>query len=290
VGVAQDDGPGEPAEEKTEADRLYEEGMVHFEARRFAMAAQTFVNAYEADPNPFLAYNAGRAYENDGRLEEARSWFNKALADDPPPEVAKLAEDGVIRLGRAEATLRDKLTAKTGVIAVDADTSANVFLEGQLKGRTPVEFELDPGDYRIEVVADGFETFVVVVSLDAGETERVNATLKEPEGIFSWVGWTGVGLTSAGTAAALTGIFFASEARADYDEAQNLTAAEIRGGDRFSTLRDSGEQNKTLALVFYSAGGGMVALGVACILFDLATHGEGELPASATDWRNCLKK
>lgn len=259
----------------TAAEALYNKGVELFERREFAAAAAAFVAAFEADPDPFLAYNAGRGYENDGQIDKARAWFSKALGDGSAEEVVELAKSGLIRLDRMEAAMRDKLVAKTGKLSISSNTSANVFIDGQLKGRTPVDFELDPGVYHVEIQSEGFRSMSREVQLEAGETETVVATLTEPRGLFSWIGWTGLGLMAGGSASVVSGVVFARDAESDFEEAQNLTATEIRRGVRFDDLRTRGEDKKSQALAFYYAGAGLTGAGAALLIYDLSVGNEG---------------
>jgi hypothetical protein len=74
--------------------------------------------------------------------------------------------------------------AATGALDVQSEPAgANVFVDGKLAGRTPVQVAtLDPGDHRVRVVKDGFLENARVVGVGAGETRSVHVKLTPHSG------------------------------------------------------------------------------------------------------------
>jgi len=99
--AAQDDDP-----RVTEARRHFELGDEHFEAGRFALAAEEFQRAFglmrEAQhPNaPLVLFNVGRSMEELGRDDEARDAYREFLAARPDnDELVDNARERLARLG-----------------------------------------------------------------------------------------------------------------------------------------------------------------------------------------------
>lgn len=89
-----------------EARRHFELGDEHFEAGRFALAAEAFQRAYglmrEAQhPNaPLILFNVGRSMEELGRDDEARDAYREFLAAEPDnDELVANARERLARLG-----------------------------------------------------------------------------------------------------------------------------------------------------------------------------------------------
>lgn len=68
-----------------------------------------------------------------------------------------------------------------GVISVSSSTpGVEVYLNGSSKGLAPVVLgDLNPGNYRIELRKDGYDTYTKTISISPGSSETVEAALKE---------------------------------------------------------------------------------------------------------------
>ncbi len=55
---------------------------------------------------------------------------------------------------------------------------ASIYVNGAKKGNTPLELELDPGVYRLEISKERYETWYKTVRVKAGETIRIYRQLK----------------------------------------------------------------------------------------------------------------
>lgn len=280
--LAQDDGESmrppstdgatlTPAEK--EALRLFQIGQLQFEGQEFAAAALTFEKAFALDPNAVLAYNVARACENDGQLDKASSWYEKTLTLEPSDEVRARASAALVRIERAREAIQKevKATARTTAhLVVRADVAAEVRLDGVIAGTTPFEQELEPRTYDIEILAEGRLPYRQTVTLQAGDRLQVSAALQEPPSLLSWLGWTGMGVMVVGGVAIGGGAYYESDARATWDEANQLAVK--RSPERFEELRSDGEYEKSVAATLYLAGAGVVGVGVVLLTVDLVSN------------------
>ncbi len=67
-------------------------------------------------------------------------------------------------------------------IKVTAPVAAEVFIDNQPAGQTPLEVAIDPGKHTVRVAADGFDPFVRRVTAIDGQTATLNADLFEGGG------------------------------------------------------------------------------------------------------------
>ncbi|QDA31598.1 PEGA domain-containing protein [Thermococcus indicus] len=57
-------------------------------------------------------------------------------------------------------------------------SGAEVYLNGRLIGQTPIEnYQVDPGTYEVKIIKEGYQDYTTTVTLDAGESKTISATL-----------------------------------------------------------------------------------------------------------------
>ena len=70
-------------------------------------------------------------------------------------------------------------TSPEGTLKISSTpTSADVYINGTYKGKTPLQLELPPGTYEIKLTKDGYEEYTTRVTLEAGETSELNVKLE----------------------------------------------------------------------------------------------------------------
>ncbi|AXI24711.1 serine/threonine protein kinase [Methanofervidicoccus sp. A16] len=76
-------------------------------------------------------------------------------------------------------TINAKLTSKKATLYIRSDPSgAKVYINGEYKGKTPLELKLDPGFYTVKISKDGYEDYIAYIILRSGKTTKINAVLK----------------------------------------------------------------------------------------------------------------
>jgi len=81
---------------------------------------------------------------------------------------------------------------------------ASVSIDGATLGVVPAQKPLAPGQHRISLQRDGYETAETSVVLSAGETKEVNVPMVVRDTVFGkWWFWTGVGVVLAAGGVAL---------------------------------------------------------------------------------------
>ena len=284
---AQEDGPAPTPEEtlpltaaQTEAGRLYELGLGQFDAKEFTTAAATFLEALALDPNSILAYNAAKAFENDGDLENARRYYEQALALRPDDALRTRIDDSLHRIEKSEERLREKLVAAgptTGMVKFTCNKRATVVVDGQARGRTPLDLQLQPGTYTVELRKANHVPFVQTIEVTAGAEAAVGGTLAERSAA---VAWTGLGLAGGGLVLGGIGALAAAGARQKFDEAQTLEAQ--RDPTLFAQLRSDGEGGKVAAQVLYGASILLVGTGATMLVVWALGREDEDVPAAAS--------
>ena len=267
-----------PALAQSEADKnaamtLYNEAVEFYKAGDLVGSAHTLEEAYGLDPNPVLAYNIGKAYDDAGQFKDAKKWYRTALsAADLEGEERKRAAKALERIEATEEELRaevDKLKPTEARLGVSSNPSgATVYLDGVTAGETPFARVLEPGTYTVRVEASGYEDHSEMVELAAGETLNVSASLKHP-GTMTWVYVSG-GVAALGLGAGLTGDLLALDAFDDAEAARDDV-------ERMEDLKSSGENMRILAVAGYGLAG--IALVTGTVLFFLDDGDTEESPS-----------
>lgn len=87
-----------------------------------------------------------------------------------------------VQVRRGETTRLDvRLTPlpRTGTLLLESSpTGAEAYVNGTLRGRTPLRLALDEGTYRVELRAPGYEPYQATVRVERGRETRLAATLR----------------------------------------------------------------------------------------------------------------
>lgn len=147
---------------------------------RYEEALGKYQEAYKLSANPALLYNQGRALEALGRLPEALEMLKQFDAKATPelharvPNLQKLIEE---------------VEKGTTLLTVTVDRAgASIRLNDRVIGAAPLaETRVNAGNkVKLEVSADGYETFSELVDLPRGGKKAVSVTLtpKDKTGIL----------------------------------------------------------------------------------------------------------
>ena len=85
------------ADDRSEADRLFDESAEHYRAGRFELAAELLERAYELTKDPVLLFNLAKAHEGRGDAASAIRAYERYLAH----WRTRHAADGAAPLDRA---------------------------------------------------------------------------------------------------------------------------------------------------------------------------------------------
>ncbi|MGK0360456.1 MAG: hypothetical protein ACI9U2_002769 [Bradymonadia bacterium] len=145
--------------------------------------------------------------------------------------------------------------ANQGWLFVDASIiDAQVYIDGKNVGLTPFEAPLpsEAGVHQVVVQRDGFTRFSTQVTVVKGRLSRVDAYVSQTETTNTWrtsLGWTLEVVGFLAVAGGVTAFFFAEEEFNDTDKFKDLALYEKIG---------------------YGAGGGLMVIGTALLIWDAA--------------------
>jgi len=78
------------------------------------------------------------------------------------------------------------LSALPATLEISSEPSgAKVYVDGSYEGTTPLTLELSPGTYTVKLTKEEYENYTTTVTLGAGETKSISATLKPAYGYLS---------------------------------------------------------------------------------------------------------
>ncbi|RLF79384.1 hypothetical protein DRN44_08975, partial [Thermococci archaeon] len=76
-------------------------------------------------------------------------------------------------------TINARLTLKEATLSVGSTpTGADVYVNNQYSGTTPLTLKLTPGTYTVKITKDDYEPYVETVTLNPGESKSINIQLK----------------------------------------------------------------------------------------------------------------
>ena len=106
----------------------------------------------------------------DRKLDEAKSIYEDVLVKDPTNAHAK---EGIVKIKEEYS--------KMGVLTMTYDPAENiqVYINDEKRGGVPMELMLEPGTYRIKVVAEGYHDWQKEVVVKAGDAKPINVKLSK---------------------------------------------------------------------------------------------------------------
>ncbi|WP_158542458.1 PEGA domain-containing protein [Lujinxingia litoralis] len=211
--------------EKVELIELIDSGTAAYDAGEFQTAVELFHRAYELAPLPDFLYRLGLAYERLGEDARAVEYYRSFLNAEPQAE----------ERGRIESTIeviegRLARRARTSIEVITRPEGARVYVgsrEDGMRGVTPIELNVEPGEYRLIVELEGYEVVEEQVQVPQGQRVVLRPGLT-PQGGFAeadrsvWRStWVPVSLAVVGAGAlVLTPVFngLANDAAAERSE------------------------------------------------------------------------
>lgn len=169
------------AEEKAQAEALFDEGLKLMKEGRFELACPKLEQSERIDPGIGTLLYLGECYERTGRTASAWATFREAASSAQAAGQADRASKGQERAKLLEGSL-SRLTIEAGAESRDIPEltvkRAGKPLEPSLWG---VALPIDPGKYQIEVSAPGYESWsasVTVTPQASSQTVKIPALKK----------------------------------------------------------------------------------------------------------------
>lgn len=173
------------ASDKAAAEALFDSGVRLMKSGSFADACPKLEESERIDPAVGTLLYLGECYERVGKTASAWATFREAASlatnsnqADRARVAAARAQELDPKLSRLSIDLAPDVAKIPGVVVKRGSQR----LEPSLYG-TPLP--VDPGEYRIDVTAPGYETWTAPIKVEAGGASasvRVPALVKAPEG------------------------------------------------------------------------------------------------------------
>jgi serine/threonine-protein kinase len=172
------------ASDKASAEALFDQGVQLMKKNGFADACPKLEESERIDPAVGTLLYLGECYERVGKTASAWATFREAAS---LATTSNQADRARVAAGRAQ-DLESKLSRLSVELAPDVARIPGVAVK---RGSQKIEPSLygtplpvDPGDYRIEVTAPGYETWSTPIKVEAGGASasvRVPALVKGSE-------------------------------------------------------------------------------------------------------------
>ncbi len=189
---------------------------------------------------------------------------NFAIIVRPIPQQSWVTDTALYYVGNRPAE-----AAFGNIRFTSSPSGASVYLDGDFVGYTPTTFGARPGTHNVRIEADGYEAFTSRVTVRAGSTENVNATLNavqragtiafssSPSGADVYVDGRYVGTTPTGAIRFDAGRYQARFEAPGYDAA--TVSFDVRAGDNRTVSTQLTAQRATI-VVQGNVGGALVFL------------------------------
>ncbi|HVP67568.1 MAG TPA: PEGA domain-containing protein [Anaeromyxobacteraceae bacterium] len=162
-----------------EAKAHFRQGVTYYKEARYREAISEFQAAYKIKPSGVLHYNIGQAYEKLGDIPAALNAYNDYLREVPKAQNRETVQ-------RVIANLQARLAASgVQMLYVTSDPSdAEVWIDGQLRGRSPFNAALPQGSHVVSVTKSGYRTVSREVILSPERSHEVGLSLQAaPPGV-----------------------------------------------------------------------------------------------------------
>lgn len=271
------------AEESGELDQrsaleLIRTGNDAFEEGDFETAYESYEAAHAVLPEPTIRYRMGQAAQELGQIRDAIRHYEAYLQEG----------DDEDRIARIESVLPDLQTKLPATLVITSEPAqAGIIISGRGDvGRTPGEYEVDPGEFRVTLQLRGYADKVIEGEVVAEEEKTIHAELQteEPRRISTtpdedtsrlglW-GYTSAGLGVALLATGGAFSFLQAGVTAEVNEYNKRATTADR--DELEGLKDDAMTYHRAALSSYIAGGVLTAVGVGIVTYDFMRSGDSD--------------
>jgi|GEM_PF-3855898 len=174
---SQNQTPQNPAQEneksKVKAEEAFKRGVELFNQEKYVGALEEFRKSYALAPKPLVLYNIGICQYFLFQYESSIETFKKYLleAKKIPPDKRKKVEELIKEM--------ESKSAKVTIVTEPAE--ANVMIDGKISLTTPVKEPviLGPGEHKVEVKKDGYNSSIQSVVLTEGMTKTIEIRLEK---------------------------------------------------------------------------------------------------------------
>ncbi len=143
-----------------EAKAHYKRGANFYKEARYREAIDEFLAAYRIKPSGVLQYNIGQAYEKLGDIPAALASYNNYLREAPAAPNRETVQHAIANLERRLAA------GGVQMLYIFTDPpDAEVWIDGQSRGRSPFYVALLQGAHAISVMKPGYRTELRSVAL-----------------------------------------------------------------------------------------------------------------------------
>jgi tetratricopeptide (TPR) repeat protein len=154
----------------------YRQGVEAYQAGHYRESIDYFLEADRISPSAALSFNIALAYEKIDDPAAALRWYRDYLRRSPEAKDRASVESLVQTF---EARLASKGVQQVTVLS--EPSAATVLVDGKAVGVTPWTMEIRPGQHRLEVRHDGYETVQQSIDVPADHATDVQLTLKTAE-------------------------------------------------------------------------------------------------------------
>lgn len=142
-----------------------DEGRTNYEAGKFVEALAAFQSAYTLFPHPDVLYRVAECQEKLARDADAAASYRRFLEQVPDAKERPRIE-GVIKLLDERANTKSIATVEIKSIPAGATVS----IDGEPRGATPLELELEPGEVSLGLTLKGYAPVEEALELEAGKS------------------------------------------------------------------------------------------------------------------------
>jgi hypothetical protein len=272
-------------EKKKKADEYFRRGVLLYEGKDYANAAEAFQIAYETLPHPAVLGNIAMCYDRAGKIPEAVTYYRLYLKD---PVNSNRDNAMTTRLSDLSALVAD--------IHISCNNNCQIRVDGINRGISDSQVVVMPGQHRIEGVIDEKILTSQMITVQAREAKTAELTLPLPtppvppvifvsptkpsaepnpisnEPLFSGGFWFGSGMTVVSLSLVTAFGAMTLSQKADYSAS----------GWTDSESKDRGERYRTVTNAMIGLTGASAAATILFAISDVTRHRKKKSAAKET--------
>ncbi len=148
-------------------------GQDYYTQGRYKKAIEEFEEAYRLDPKTLLLYNIAQAHERLGDLPNTVKYLKLFIEAEPDNDDRETILKKITNLSTR--------IAATGITVKATEEGATVYVDGEEKGKTPIEgiLPVDAGTHKIVISKEGFKDFKMSIAISSGHSVPVEAEMEK---------------------------------------------------------------------------------------------------------------
>ena len=270
--------------EQQNVELLKQKALEAIQAGRYAKGIHIYEKIYKLTGRPEALFNIGMSHElSNADCHKTISYYKKVI--EHPLSTNRLKKATNVRLTE-NSKLCPHQYPESAVAVNSAPSGAEVMIDGQLRGLTPLTTQMSLGRHQLTLRLKNYDPINLSILVSADKEHAFHFTLKnspQPKKRPSALLFSGWSLVGLGTAALATSLVFEIQ-RANTQQKQRLAAeslnVDVNALQRVQMLQQDIDTHRNISTISFVSGTILLTAGTSLLIYKMLSDNTTATPAN----------